>query len=66
MNEYNNFNDIDYINNTTETIIIQENQENIVTLETIHNDLGFICSFLVIASVVVFITILYKFFNIFF
>lgn len=64
MNEYENFNNIAEINNTTiETGIIEE---NIVTLETIHNDLGFICSFLVIAAVVVFMTILYKFFNIFF
>lgn len=60
MNEYDNFNNIE--ENTTTEII----EENIVTLETIHNDLGFICSFLVIAAVVVFMTILYKFFNIFF
>lgn len=64
MNDYENFNNIQEINNTTiETEIIEE---NIVTLETIHNDLGFICSFLVIAAVVVFMTILYKFFNMFF
>ena len=61
MNEYDNFNNIEEANTTTEII-----EENIVTLETIHNDLGFICSFLVIAAVVVFMTILYKFFNIFF
>ena len=63
MNEYEDFNNIEDINTTTETGTIEE---NIVTLETIHNDLGFICSFLVIAAVVVFMTILYKFFNIFF
>lgn len=63
MNEYEDFNNIEDINTMTETGTIEE---NIVTLETIHNDLGFICSFLVIAAVVVFMTILYKFFNIFF
>ncbi len=50
---------------TTNTTL-QDSDTNIVTLETIHNDLGFICSFLVIASVVVFMTILYRFFSMFF
>ncbi len=56
-------NDFENMNTIIETEIIQENT---VTLETIHNDLGFICSFLVISAVVVFMIILYKFFNIFF
>lgn len=37
-----------------------------VTLETIHEDLGYICSFLVIASVLIFMLILYKILNLFF
>lgn len=48
----------------TEANIIQD--ENIVTLETIHNDLGIICCFLVITSVVIFIRMILKFFNMFF
>ena len=51
-------------NNTQETIIIDDH--NTVTLETIHSDLGFICSFLVIASVIIFMRILYKLFDMFF
>lgn len=55
--------------NTTTDSSITENtiqDTNVVTLETIHNDLGFICSFLVFATVVIFIIIIYKFFNMFF
>lgn len=54
-------------NTNTENVTIQEDySSNIVTLNTIHNDLGIITSFLCIASVVIFILILYKFFRIFF
>lgn len=49
--------------NTSENTV---QEANTVTLETIHNDLGFICSFLVLATVVIFIIIIYKFFNMFF
>lgn len=51
-------------NETIENILVEDT--NIVTLETIHNDLGFICSFLIIAAIVIFITMLYKLFNMFF
>lgn len=58
------------LNNTTledtTEMILQDINTNTVTLETIHNDLGFICSFLVIAAVVVFMWILYRFFSMFF
>lgn len=48
---------------STNTIVVNENE---VTLSTIHEDLGFICTFLVIAAVLVFIRLICKFFNIFF
>lgn len=51
-------------NKTIENILVKDT--NTVTLETIHNDLGFICSFLIIGSVVIFIIMLYKLFNMFF
>lgn len=50
----------------TETGTIQEEPQTQVTLETIHNDLGMICTFLSLASIVVFSVIIYKFFRIFF
>lgn len=63
-------NDIDlFLEDTTvdtTNTTLQDIDTNTVTLETIHNDLGFICSFLVIAAVVVFMTILYRFFSMFF
>lgn len=62
-----NYNDIEINsieNETTENIVIEDT--NIVTLETIHNDLGFICSFLIIAAVLIFMKMLYKLFNMFF
>lgn len=51
-------------NKTIENILVEDT--NTVTLETIHNDLGFICSFLIIGAVVIFMIILYKLFNMFF
>lgn len=51
-------------NKTIENILVKDT--NTVTLETIHNDLGFICSFLIIGAVVIFIIMLYKLFNMFF
>lgn len=51
-------------NETIENILVEDT--NTVTLETIHNDLGFICSFLIIGAVVIFIIMLYKLFNMFF
>lgn len=49
-----------------ETGTIQEVPGDPVTLETIHQDLGFICSFLVIAAVLIFMTMIYKLLKIFF
>lgn len=51
-------------NETTENVVVEDT--NTVTLVTIHHDLGFICTFLVIASVLIFIRIIYKLFNMFF
>lgn len=50
----------------TETGTIQEEPQTQVTLETIHTDLGMICTFLSLASIVVFSVIIYKLFRIFF
>ena len=61
----NDFLEENIFNNTT-TETIEKTTTNVVTLETIHEDLGFICTFLVIASVLIFIRIIYKLFNIFF
>ena len=65
----NEINTVEYINstidNTTENYTSVDTT-NVVTLETIHQDLGFICTFLVIASVLIFMRILYKLFNMFF
>lgn len=63
-NETNLFSEDTTVDTTNTTL--QDTDTNIITLETIHNDLGFICSFLVIAAVVVFMTILYRFFSMFF
>lgn len=52
------------VNEDVETNIIQEDTP--VTLETIHTDLGIICTFLSLASIVVFSVIIYKLFRIFF
>lgn len=50
-------------NTITDTEQTTIEDTNTVTLETIHQDLGFICCFLIIASVLVFLKILYKLFN---
>lgn len=46
---------------TTQTVIIES--DSTVTLDTIHEDLGIICSFLIIGAVLIFFLILYKLFN---
>lgn len=51
---------------TENTSYISEDVSSNITLQDIHNDLGFICSFLVIASVLIFMRIIYKLFNLFF
>lgn len=67
QNENSNENEIDIENIEQITYVGTEtNTTNPVTLETIHTDLGFICSFLVIAAVLIFMSILYKLFKIFF
>lgn len=76
MNEENNTNSIDSINNTensTEntfsnevTNSYTEQQENVITLQEIHNDLGIITSFIVFFVLVVLLKYAYKFFNMFF
>lgn len=58
-------------NNTEENIIDNTTTGTVeevpsVTLETIHEDLGIICSFIILFSVVFLIHIIYKFFRIFF
>ncbi len=60
---------VDEFNNTTDNITVNYiavDDESNVTLETIHQDLGFICTFLVIAAVLIFMRIIYKLFNMFF
>ncbi len=59
---------IDNINTAVEleTSTVQEEPQEPLTLETIHQDLGVICSFLCIAAVLIFMSMLYKLFKIFF
>lgn len=56
-------------NETTENIVIEETT-NIITydeqLNQIHNDLGFICSFLVFFVLVILLKYAYKLFDMFF
>lgn len=66
-NEYENTEDEEYSNE-----IIQENTiletDNLQTekLEQIHQDLGIICSFLIIFALVIVFRYIYKFFDMFF
>lgn len=46
--------------------IIQDNSVEIEMLQTIHNDLGFICCFLVIFVVFILLKYAYKWFDMFF
>ncbi len=76
MNEENNTNSIDSINNTENTTentfsnevtnSYIEQQENVITLQEIHNDLGIITSFIIFFVLVVLLKYAYKFFNMFF
>ncbi len=55
------------INDTNNIVeVLSENTTNSITLDIIHNDLGVICTFLVVFSVLIFIRIIYKFFSMFF
>lgn len=78
MNEENNTNTIDNtdnIENSNEynvsneienTSTFTEQQENVITIENIHNDLGIITSFLIFFVLVILLKYAYKFFNMFF
>lgn len=76
MNEENNTNSINSINNTENTTentfsnevtnTYTEQQENVITLQEIHNDLGIITSFIIFFVLVVLLKYAYKFFNMFF
>lgn len=78
MNEENNSNSIDNstsIENSSEnnlsyevenTTTYTEQQENVITIENIHNDLGIITSFLIFFVLVILLKYVYKFFNMFF
>ena len=67
-NNTNTYENSTYDENTTQentnTYIAQN--ENVVTIETIHNDLGAIIGFMVFAVVIVIAHYSYKFFNMFF
>lgn len=66
MNEFleNNTSIDNTANETITENIVQE--EPVVTLDTIHQDLSFICTFLTIGFVFIFMIIIYKLFNFFF
>lgn len=55
------------LNNTTQNITVVVQDDNInEQLSLIHNDLGFICSFIIFFVLVVLLKYAYKFFDIFF
>lgn len=52
--------------NRTESNTVYDTGTDTVTLETIHNDLGFICTFLIFGAIYVMCKLIYKGFDIFF
>lgn len=56
------------VNNTTQNITVEVVQDETTNeqLNLIHNDLGFICSFIIFFVLVVLLKYSYKFFDIFF
>ena len=56
------------VNNTTQNITVEvvQDENTIEQLNLIHNDLGFICSFIIFFVLVVLLKYSYKFFDIFF
>ena len=56
------------VNNTTQNITVEvvQDENTIEQLNIIHNDLGFICSFIIFFVLVVLLKYSYKFFDIFF
>lgn len=69
MENETNINEI--LENTTDVNQIESNTvydtgTDTVTLKTIHNDLGFICTFLIFGAIYVMCKLIYKGFDIFF
>lgn len=62
-NEVENSSSNDITENTTAYI---EQQENVISFQDIHNDLGIITSFLIFFVLVILLKYVYKFFNMFF
>ena len=56
------------VNNTTQNITVEvvQDENTIEQLNLLHNDLGFICSFIIFFVLVVLLKYSYKFFDIFF
>ena len=52
--------------NQTGSNTIYDTGTDTVTLETIHNDLGFICTFLIFGAIYVMCKLIYKGFDMFF
>ena len=69
VDRYENTENSTEINEAT-TEVVQENNVNdeimIEKLDVIHEDLGFICSFLIIFTIIGLLHYIYKFFNMFF
>ena len=67
-NTENTSNNENEVNNTTQNITIEVVQDQTTTeqLNLIHNDLGFICSFIIFFVLVILLKYAYKFFDIFF
>ena len=51
---------------STKNETVQNTSETMDKLDLIHQDLGFICSFLIIFALVILFRMIYKFFDIFF
>lgn len=69
MENETNINEI--LENTTDVNQIESNTvydtgTDTITLETIHNDLGFICTFLIFGAIYVMCKLIYKGFDMFF
>lgn len=52
--------------NQTESNTVYDTKTGAITLETIHNDLGFICTFLIFGAIYVMCKLIYKGFDMFF
>lgn len=52
--------------NQTESNTVHNTGTGTITLETIHNDLGFICTFLIFGAIYVMCKLIYKGFDMFF